>query len=153
MAQCLTSEKNFIVHKHKIVSNYLMSPCSQETSVFCLFGLVLYSQLFPSHRRSSFWYQHLISQGDTPAPSTTSPWIISEKRLSSIPGCRKSSDPSLANHCITPRGVVVQSISCVQLFCDPVACSLPGSSILGISQARILEWIVISFKGSSQPRD
>ena len=33
-------------------------------------------------------------------------------------------------------------------------CSLPGSSVHGISQARILEWVVISFyKGSSQPRD
>ena len=31
-------------------------------------------------------------------------------------------------------------------------CSLPGSSVHGISQARILEWVAISFsKGSSQP--
>ena len=33
-------------------------------------------------------------------------------------------------------------------------CSPPGSSVLGISLARILEWVAISFsKGSSQPRD
>ena len=33
-------------------------------------------------------------------------------------------------------------------------CSLPGSSVHGIFQARILEWVVISFsRGSSQPRD
>ena len=33
-------------------------------------------------------------------------------------------------------------------------CSQSGSSVYGISQARILEWVVISFsKGSSQPRD
>ena len=39
-------------------------------------------------------------------------------------------------------------------LCDPVDCSLPGSSVLGISQARILEWVAISFsRGSSQPRD
>ena len=39
-------------------------------------------------------------------------------------------------------------------FCDPVDCSLPGSSVSGISQARILEWVAISFsRGSSQPRD
>jgi hypothetical protein len=32
--------------------------------------------------------------------------------------------------------------------------NLPGSSIHGISQARILEWVVISFlRGSSWPRD
>ena len=33
----------------------------------------------------------------------------------------------------------VQSLSRVQLFCNPMDCSLPGSSAHGISQARILE--------------
>ena len=43
--------------------------------------------------------------------------------------------------------------SCPTL-CDSVDCSLPGSSVHGIFQARILEWIAISFsRGSSQPRD
>ena len=38
--------------------------------------------------------------------------------------------------------------------CNPMDCSLPGSSIHGIFQARILEWVAISFsRGSSQPRD
>ena len=32
--------------------------------------------------------------------------------------------------------------SCPTL-CDPVACSLPGSSVHGILQARILEWVAI----------
>ena len=37
---------------------------------------------------------------------------------------------------------------------DPMDCSLPGSSIHGISQERILEWVAISFsRGSSPPRD
>ena len=30
-------------------------------------------------------------------------------------------------------------------LCDPVDCSLPGSSIHGILQARILEWVATSF--------
>ena len=34
--------------------------------------------------------------------------------------------------------------SCLTLS-DPVECSLPGSSIHGLLQARILEWIGISF--------
>ena len=42
--------------------------------------------------------------------------------------------------------------SCPTL-CDPRDCSLPGSSVHGIFQARILEWVVISFSRSSQPRD
>ena len=29
--------------------------------------------------------------------------------------------------------------------CDPMDCSLPGSSVHGILQARILEWVAISF--------
>ena len=33
--------------------------------------------------------------------------------------------------------------SCLTL-CDPMNCSLPGSSVHGILQARILEWVVIS---------
>ena len=38
--------------------------------------------------------------------------------------------------------------------CDPMDCSLPGSSVHGIFQARVLEWIVISFSsGSSRPRN
>ena len=42
---------------------------------------------------------------------------------------------------------------CLTLW-DPVDCSPPGSSVHGILQARILEWVAISFsKGSSRPRD
>ena len=43
--------------------------------------------------------------------------------------------------------------SCPTL-CDPMDCSLPGTSVHGIFQAIVLEWIAISFsRGSSQPRD
>ena len=43
--------------------------------------------------------------------------------------------------------------SCLTL-CDPMDWSLPGTSVHGILQARMLEWVTISFsRGSSQPRD
>ena len=43
--------------------------------------------------------------------------------------------------------------SCL-ILCDPMDCSLPGSSVHGIFKARVLEWVAISFsRGSSQPRD
>ena len=43
--------------------------------------------------------------------------------------------------------------SCPTL-CSPMDCSLPGSSVHGIFQARVLEWVAISFsRGSSRPRD
>ena len=39
-------------------------------------------------------------------------------------------------------------------LCDPMIYSPQGSSVHGIFQARILEWLTISFSsGSSQPRD
>ena len=48
--------------------------------------------------------------------------------------------------------VKVKSLSRVQL-CDLMDCSLPGSSVPGIFQARVLEWVVISFsRGYSQSR-
>ena len=50
--------------------------------------------------------------------------------------------------------IVAELLSCVRLFSDPMDCSPPGSSVHGISQARILEWVAISLsRGSSQPRD
>ena len=40
------------------------------------------------------------------------------------------------------------------ILCDSIDCSLPASSVHGISLGRILEWVAISFsRGSSWPRD
>ena len=39
-------------------------------------------------------------------------------------------------------------------LCNPTDCSPPGSSVHGIPQARILEWVaILSSRGSSWPRD
>ena len=47
-----------------------------------------------------------------------------------------------------------KSLHSCPTLCNPMACSPPGSSIHGILQARILEWVAMpSFMGSSQPRD
>ena len=52
----------------------------------------------------------------------------------------KKSESEVAQPCLT--------------LCDPMDCSLPGSSIHEIFQARVLEWVAISFsRGSSRPRD
>ena len=52
---------------------------------------------------------------------------------------------------ITVHAKLLQS--CPSL-CDPMDCSPPGSSVHGILQARILEWVAIPFsRGSSQPRN
>ena len=48
----------------------------------------------------------------------------------------------------------VQSLPSCLALCSPVDYSLPVSCVHGILQARILEWVAISFsKGPSQPRD
>ena len=40
------------------------------------------------------------------------------------------------------------------ILCDPMDSNLPGSSVYGILQARILEWVAIPFsRGCSQSRD
>ena len=55
------------------------------------------------------------------------------------------------NKVIIRKVIVTQS--CPAL-CDPMNCSLPDSTVLGILQARLLEWVTIPFsRGSSQPRD
>ena len=50
-------------------------------------------------------------------------------------------------------GICVCALPCLTL-CNPIDCSPPGSSVHGIFQARILEWVAISSsRRSSQPRD
>ena len=50
--------------------------------------------------------------------------------------------------------VCAQLLSPDQLFCDPMDCSAPGSSVHRIFQARILECVAIFYsRGSYQPRD
>ena len=52
---------------------------------------------------------------------------------------------------VKARVLVAQSCS---ILCDPMDCCLPGSSVHGILQARILEWVAISFsRGTSRPWD
>ena len=65
-----------------------------------------------------------------------------EEECCSLCPCRfeKKSESEVAQSCPT--------------LCDPMDRSLPGSSVHGILQARILESVAISFsRGSSQPRD
>ena len=56
----------------------------------------------------------------------------------------------------TTTGISSRLFGC-SVESDPFAtldCSPPGSSVHGVSQARILQWVVISFsRGSSRPRD
>ena len=47
-----------------------------------------------------------------------------------------------------------KSLKLCPTLCDPMDCSTPSSSVHGILQARILEWVAMpSSRESSQPRD
>ena len=55
--------------------------------------------------------------------------------------------------CLHRREDMLVALSCPTL-CNSMDCSTPGSSVREIFQARVLEWVAISFfRGSSQPRD
>ena len=52
---------------------------------------------------------------------------------------------------ILPTFVLVKSLQSCLTLCNPVDCSLPGSSVHGILQARILEWVAMSFSRGIVP--
>ena len=54
----------------------------------------------------------------------------------------------------TYNGLKVKVLLAQSCLCDPTDCSPPGSSVHGILQARILEWVAISYpRGSFRLRD
>ena len=59
---------------------------------------------------------------------------------------------TMYNNCLLK--VKVSVVHSCPTLCDPMDCSLAGSSVHGILQGRKLEWLAISFsRGSSWPRD
>ena len=82
-----------------------------------------------------------------------SPWGGKELEMTE----RLSLSLSFPHHCLlkvegTSLHCMLSCLSCLTV-CGPVDCSLPGSSVHGILQARILEWVMPSSRASSQPRD
>ena len=61
---------------------------------------------------------------------------------------------SLAHSFLTILGSGLATKSCLTLVTPWTVCSLPGSTVHGILQARIPEWVIIYFsRGSSQPKN
>ena len=66
--------------------------------------------------------------------------------------CKKKS--SYTHMCVCVCVCVHAHAQLCSTLCDPMDCSPLGSSVHGIFQARILEWVAICYsRGSSQPRD
>ena len=87
------------------------------------------------------------------------PWTEEPGGLQSVGSQRVGHDwvtltHSLITHLAGPSEMKVLVTHSCQILCAHTGCSPPGSSVHGISQARILQWVVIlSSRGSSQPRD
>ena len=74
--------------------------------------------------------------------------------VSSRPRQENINVPSQAGKVPPCSCMSAQSLQLCLTPCNPMNCSPPGSSVHGILQARILEWVAIpSSKRSSQPRD
>ena len=77
--------------------------------------------------------------GYSTAPLQKAPCYLFSLPSSKVTGLSKRETEAHADT------IVVQWLSRVQLFCDSIDCSPPVSSVHGISQARILKWVAISF--------
>ena len=98
--------------------------------------------------------------------------LLGKKAKTNLDSILKSRDITVPSKCCLVKAMVfpvvmygceswtIKKAVCVLVaqacltLCDPMDCSLLNSSVHGIFQARILEWVAISFsRGSSQPRD
>ena len=88
----------------------------------------------------------LFSQIIPPSPSPTDPKSLFFMSVSLLLPCIQY------HHCRLSKFHIYALSEVVQLcptLCDPRDCSLPGSSVHGIFQAIVLEWIAISFSRRS----
>ena len=99
---------------------------------------IVYTQRQNTHTPHLFWI---------PFP------FRSPKRAKQHSLCCTAGSHPLPIMCVRLCVSVSVTQSCLTL-CDCMDCSPPGSSVHGVLQARILEWVAIPFsRGSSQPRD
>ena len=81
--------------------------------------------------------------------------MVSCRKPSGIPLTYRLGLPDRHSHaCASHEHMHARYAQSCPTLCSPMGCSLPGSSVHGILQARIMEWVAMpSFRGSSQPRD
>ena len=106
--------------------------------------------VFTPHRNRAPlpWMCHfLILSNSHPNPQLSEGWGWERRAQGGTGGPLKTHQ--------APRSFVLRAGSAIQpcpTLCDPMHCSLPGPSVHGVLQARILEWVTIPFsRGSSHP--
>ena len=79
--------------------------------------------------------------------------MLSSLCVSGVIFCGALTEASLIEVPLAPVSIPVELLllylSAVVALCDPMGYSLLGSSVLGISQARILAWVAVSFSRAS----
>ena len=87
------------------------------------------------------WHRPFVCLCSNPAePALWSRESFYDRWIVQLPWASTALNPKVAKLCPT--------------LCDPVDCSPLGSSVLGMLQARVPEWVAIPFsRGSSQPKD
>ena len=97
-----------------------------------------------------FFFSHLVSC----LSQVRGPWAIPSKEILCLTLVRSSTSHKrwvIKKQCACMRAKLLQLCLTV---CDPMGCNPSGSSVHGILQARILEWVAMpSSRGSSLPRD
>ena len=152
------------LYLHRRCSNTVLSQSMWDPWVLCaqgLFepsehlwqkrGLILStsSPLLPSHRGFCFALGHGVSPH-----SRSSACHLTGVFLTLDMGYLLTAAPAPCScHCISCT-YGSEPVKSYPTFCDPMDYSLPGSSVHGISQARTLEWVAISYsRGSFRFRD
>ena len=108
-----------------------------DSSIHGIFQAGILERVAISYSRGSSWPPGI--KPKSPAPPTLAGWFFT------------TAPPGKPFYSKVKWSEVTQSRP---TLCDPMDCSPPGSSIHGIFQAIVLEWIAISFSiGSSRPRD
>ena len=74
-----------------------------------------------------------------------------QQALAEIQATSKSNRLLLGDQCMKVKSESEVAQSCLTLS-DPMDCSLPGSSVHGIFQARVLEWDAIAFSAEDVRR-
>ena len=108
----------------------------------------------PQHNKHVIFSSHSSHRGNLclAAPSRS---VISVSclhlPLATSKGEMLGAPPAEKSACV--HALCAESLQSPPTLCDPVDCSPPGSSVHGIFQARMLEWVVTYFsRGSSPPR-